>query len=364
MSADDPQAALVRPGPEIALQVAEQYGFVAPIEVRRLVSGHINESFEVRAGAGHMLLQWINPHVFPHTREVQDNVERVLDHLAASAPEAGYPHLLTSVAGARRIERADGLWRALEWLDGSETLTRPDGDARAHRAGLAVGAFDGAVAGLAPAALHDVLAGFHDLGARLATLDAVRARAAPAALAAASAELARVDAQRATRHAAMSAGERRVIHGDPKFTNLLFRADRAVLVDYDTVMPGLLAWDFGDFLRSAAARGDEDDPLQAAVRTDRLLAAAGGFLDGLRRTPAAPPAMSAAEAAALATAPAGMAFMLAVRFLADHLDGDRYFRIRRPGQNLDRARTQLALAEAFDGETERLAALVDAAVRP
>lgn len=364
MVSASPSAVPRRPDAAAAAAVALRYGRGEPVRVTRLDSGHVNESFEVLLADGPVLLQWISPVAFPDAEAVQDNVERVLDHLAATVPERGHPQLVATADGRRRVRADGGLWRALGWLPDRLTLTQPDSDARAGLAGAAVGAFTAALTGLPAAALNDVLADFHDLERRLAALDQARTRASVAALDAAAALLEEIDAQRGARRDAMPTGPRRVIHGDPKFTNILFaRAGTApaVLVDYDTVMPGRFAWDFGDFLRSAAGRGAEDDPVRANVHVPRMLAGAAGALDGLRPAPDAPPLLGSAERRSLAGAPAGMAYMLAVRFLTDHLLGDPYFRIHRPGQNLDRARTQLALARAFDAERARLADCIETA---
>ncbi|MEE4383117.1 MAG: phosphotransferase, partial [Pseudomonadales bacterium] len=219
---------------------------------------------------------------------------------------------------------------------------------------------------LSPAALAETLPAFQDPGRRLRELEAAAAKAARARREAAAPLLRAVDDRRG--RIAPLAGPPRALHGDPKLSNVLFpepadpaatgpvptdpAATSPVVIDYDTVLVGPLAWDFGDFLRSTAARGEEDDPAAAGVDPALLDAAAGAFL-------AAAPEPAAEEVGDLARAPAVIAFTLAVRFLADHLAGDRYFRVRRPGQNLDRARTQLRLAEDFAAREDRLRVLIE-----
>lgn len=377
-------AEALRPGIDAALRIAAEFGLGSPTAIERLASGHINESFAIAVHERRMLLQWINPFVFPDAARVQDNVECVLDHLASVVPEAGYPLLLATGDGRRRVEAEEGLWRAMSWLPDRLTLARPVDAAQARAGAMAVGAFDRALASLPAGRLHDVLHGFHDLRARLHAFDAARAGASPARLRAAKAELAAVDADREERVAAAShaagSGTLRVIHGDPKFTNVLLPGDpdrggpdagAALLVDYDTVMPGALAHDFGDCLRSAAAAGDEDAQRGSEVRVDCMLAAARGFLQGLLRQSASgpgadsavvPAALLDAERRALAPAPAAMAFMLGVRFLTDWLLNDRYFRIHHPRHNLQRAATQLRLARAFAVLEARLETAIESAI--
>lgn len=327
----------------------DAYGLGPARSVERLESGHVNESFRVCLEGRSVLLQWINHQVFPRAGEVQDNVERVLLFLDRTGA-CPHPKLLTTPEGRTRVETTVGLWRGFEWLDGYRTLERPGSRAEARSAGHALGRFLAALRDLPPDALHDALPGFHALRARLAELDAVRDRPG---FRHDEAEhvLAAIDTGRDAALKAIGVGPERVIHGDPKFTNILLPPPgvdaEPVVVDLDTLMRGRLALDLGDFLRSAASAGNEDDPVSAGVDDAMLVAAAEGFGAGLGHCEDDP--------RVLAAGPGHMSFMLAVRFLADHLEGDRYFRTRRPGQNLDRARTQLALAGAFESRRERLA---------
>jgi Ser/Thr protein kinase RdoA (MazF antagonist) len=115
------------------------------------------------------------------------------------------------------------------------------------------------------------------------------------------------------------------------------------VIDLDTVMEGTLLADFGDLVRTAACPAAEDERDLERVRFDpvRFEALARGYLAG------AGARLAPAELRALPLAGPLLALENAVRFLADHVAGDRYFRIHRPGHNLDRARAQLRLAEGM-----------------
>ena len=155
------------------------------------------------------------------------------------------------------------------------------------------------------------------------------------------AEAARIDALRAN----FAAGKPTcVIHGDCKVNNLLFHPTKdavTAIVDLDTVMLGDPAWDFGDLVRSAFAGSEETAPARtlSLTRFERLCA---GFAAGY-----GPQFGAGDNAQRFATAPAYMSFMLAVRFLTDHIEGDRYFKVPERGTNLRRARSQLDLADRF-----------------
>jgi hypothetical protein len=139
----------------------------------------------------------------------------------------------------------------------------------------------------------------------------------------------------------------RPTHNDAKIANVLFdekTGEALCVVDLDTVMPGLAPYDFGDLARSTVSDSDEDerDLARVAVRVPVFEALAGGFVEG------AGDALSPAERSLLVTGAKVIVYEQAVRFLRDHLDGDRYYRTTRPAHNLDRARNQIRLLEGLE----------------
>ena len=344
-------------GAEVALA---RYGIV-PERIELLTTGHINETWYVADAANEWLLQWLNHGVFPQARAVQANMEVVLAHLAGKdARRSLTPALRPAADGALCLETDAGLWRVFAWLPDREVRTRPGSLKEAEAAGQALAVVLAQLSSLDGAALHPVHEAFHDLATRTANFRAAVANARRERQDSARALIDRVNAELPEREAAApDAGAVRVLHGDPKFSNFLLpgRGGGApALVDWDTVMIGPLAWDLGDFLRSAASLGDEDDPARASVDDGMLRAGAGGFFAGLGE------ALAEEEIRACIAAPAHMSFMLGVRFLTDHLDGDHYFRVRQPGQNLARAEAQFRLAAAFDDARPVLASVLASAL--
>jgi Ser/Thr protein kinase RdoA (MazF antagonist) len=225
---------------------------------------------------------------------------------------------------------------------------------RAEAAAHAFGGFIADLADLAPDSLRATIPGFHDLPARIRALESAIATDATGRLATARDE---VDA--AQRHAERILAGRdpealpqRVVHNDCKINNLLFDADTdepLCVVDLDTVMAGSALYDFGELVRTGASTASEDERDLPRVRFDLALfrPLVAGFVAGGRG------AFTAEEIDAFAEAGPRMALENAVRFLADHLEGDRYFRVHRAGHNLDRARVQLRLLESMrDAETD------------
>ena len=136
----------------------------------------------------------------------------------------------------------------------------------------------------------------------------------------------------------------RVTHNDTKINNVLFHPEynsAMIVIDLDTVMPGLIGHDFGDAIRFAANFVEEDckEPEKAGVDLEVFRAFAEGFLSQTART------LTETEVDTLALSCFVLTAELATRFLADYLDGDLYFNTKYPGHNLVRARCQIALAK-------------------
>jgi hypothetical protein len=150
----------------------------------------------------------------------------------------------------------------------------------------------------------------------------------------------------------------RPVHNDTKTNNILFDAnsDEALcVVDLDTVMPGLVAHDFGDLVRSSIGDHAEDEINLSRIRLRMpvFTALAQGYLEGLRGL------LSDSEIDSLATGVGVITLELGLRFLTDYLQGDHYFTPKRPSQNLQRARVQFRLLELIEQHAGELQAIVE-----
>jgi hypothetical protein len=363
-----------------ALRAAEAFRLEGrPASLEPLVVGHIHDSLVLTCRGGarprRYLLQQLNDRVFPDPAAVVENVARVTDHLRGRLLAEGVADLdrrvLTLVparaGGSYWRDPSGGWWRVYVLIEGAASAERLGSPGLARRTAAAFAGFARRLADLPPPRLRETLPGFHDTPARLAALaQAVerdplnRARDAAQVIAA---TLARADdAGALARLQARGRLPERVVHNDTKVNNLLLdqaSGEPLCVVDLDTVMPGLVAHDFGDLVRSAAATAAEDarDPGAAGVDPTLLGALATGYVTGWEGGVTGP------ELDSLALAPQVIALELATRFLTDHLEGDRYFRVTRPGHNLDRARVQLALARALEAQTDALARQLGRAAR-
>lgn len=308
--------------------------------------------------------QQLNTTVFADPTRLMANVARVADHLGAKAAGdgRGEPHR----RALRLVPAADGspsavdghgaVWRTSGFITGASSPRRFPGPPQAADAAWTAARLVADLADLPGPPLAEVIPGFHDVGLRLADL-----RAAVAADPAGRAGGCRIEvgavlagrplADEVARARATGRLPDRTVHNDAKADNVLFddATGRALcLVDLDTVGPGTVLFDVGDLVRSGAAIGGEDDPSgDAGVRADVVHAVLDAY------SAAGEAFLTDGELELLPLGAALMALEAAARFLTDHLRGDVYFRVDRPGHNLVRARNQLRVLDQLTAMTVR-----------
>lgn len=338
--------------------------FVLPgivVDVRPHGRGLIHDTYVVTTNATanpHAILQRISRRAFDRPELIMENLRTLLDHVAARRDTLRFPSLYATRAGEYlHIDAEGGYWRAMSYIENTRSYHRPENVHHAHQAGSALGRFHALVGDLEPDRMHDTRPDFHHTPRHIERLERIAAanpgrrdRQAEDWLAFVAERKGEADAI----EAALARGTitRRIVHGDPKLDNVLFDvdSDEAVsLIDLDTVKPGTVHHDIADCLRSCCNRSGETAADANAVRYDLDMCRAGlaGYFA------AAGEQARALHPDELYAAIRLIPFELGVRFLADHLDGDRYFRIEHAGQNLVRAGTQFRLAT--DIERQRAA---------
>ena len=340
---------------DAAAQAASAFGIGAPDQIARYGAGNINDSYRLIArDGGDYLLQRINQTVFFRPERIARNLER----LYAARPDR-LPVILRAADGGLLHRDAEGaFWRLYRFVSASRHMDTAATPEIALEAGRAFGAFLNETRGLRPDDFEDTVAGFHDLPARLAAFE--RALGADVRGHARHAQDACAAIECFSGLAAIEFPRDRIAHNDCKISNVLFdaNASRALcVVDLDTVMPGAAVFDFGDLVRSAAARTDENETDASRIGLDlaRVEAIASGYC--------ATATLTAAEKDTLVDGILYVTFMLAVRFLTDYLEGDRYFRTAYANHNLDRAHNQLALLRDMDDQRLALARMVRTAAK-
>jgi hypothetical protein len=338
--------------------------------------GHINETYTATYNQGGVLVRYIhqkiNTGVFKNPVAVMSNVMRVTAHLRAKLEAAGTEDVTRKAlivvptrSGEPFFHNGDGeAWRTFVFIERAQTFEAVQTPAQAREAGLAFGTFQRLLADLPGDRLADTIPDFHHTRKRFAALQAAveqdhynRAKLAKKEIAFALKQESIVDVLLNAQ--AQGRIPERVTHNDTKFNNVMLDADtgRALcVVDLDTVMPGLVLYDFGDMVRTTTSPTLEDEPDLTKVKMHfpmfealarGYLEAAGGFL-----TPA--------ERSYIAFSGRLISFTIGIRFLTDFLLGDTYFRVHRPAHNLDRCRTQFKLVESIAKQEAAMQKLVDA----
>ena len=322
--------------------------------------GHIHETFVASWERGgdrvRYVHQRISTRVFPDPALLMGNLARVTAHLRAALARRGVRDLerrVLTLVPARDGEplwiAPDGsVWRSFLLIEGTVTRETIAGPAEAFQAARAFAAFAGLLSDLPAPSLAVTIPGFHDLGKRFTDFEAAVASDPFGRAARVRGEIEATRAAYATVRRLLEAAEpgtapRRVMHHDCKLNNLLLDAETGealCVVDLDTVMEGSVISDFGELVRTATSRSPEDEPRLETIAFDLRLfeALAKGYAAG------AADWLSEPEGRLLPVAGPTLGLMNAIRFLADHVEGDVYFRVHREAQNLDRHRAQLRLA--------------------
>ncbi|MFU8859552.1 MAG: phosphotransferase enzyme family protein [Cyclonatronaceae bacterium] len=359
---------------DIPLNIAEVLGHFrtsgSPVRARRFGSGHIHTTWLIEsadkaepAGSGEFsgmggpdyILQQFNNSVFPLTAATMENILLVTGHLRRKW-DAGsgcvVPELIeTTTGGLFHTDALGNPWRMYRRIvPGISYDVVPDVPV-AREAGSIFGKFIADLSDFAPEKLTVVIPGFHSAELRYHQLqEAIRndasGRRNEVEAEIRFAELNSDAMMELPRRQASGEIPVRVTHNDTKLNNVLFdEQNRAVsVIDLDTVMPGLSLYDFGDLVRTAAGTGNEDEADLSRIGFSRSLydAIREGFLEqaGHLLTPA--------EIALLPLSARYMTWIMGIRFLADYLNGDVYYKTHYQGQNLRRCRAQFRLMETMD----------------
>ena len=325
-------------------------------------NGHINDTYKAlyRSGSSERryIHQRINHKIFRDPAGLMENVDRVLTHLRAKLRGARDAHrrtlsLVRAKSGAPfHKDEAGHYWRTYHFIEGARTFEVVENPRQALEAAKAFGRFQKLLADLPAPRLRDTIPDFHNTPKRFAAF--VRAAEKDAG---GRSKGAKKEVDFALKREPMTRviedlrkkGEipERITHNDTKFNNVVIddaTGEALCVLDLDTVMPGLALHDFGDMVRTttSASAEDERDLSKVEMQMPMFEALVQGYLGS------AGDFLTEAEKRHLAFAGKLITFETGLRFLADHLEGDVYFKVHREGHNLDRARTQFKLVESIE----------------
>lgn len=335
------------------------------VNVKYIGTGNINDTYSARTitpdGDREYILQRVNHRVFSQPERIAENVCKVTDHIENKLILAGVPDVRRRVL--RYYRKQDGsyfhitsegdYWRVLSCVYNAISVDFAD-IFHLRSAGIAFGEFQNYLSDFPADTLYETIPDFHNTKKRFADLRA----AAKADIASRANEVREeLDYLLSMEHEAVrliTLNEqgilpKRVVHNDTKCNNVMFDAvtgEHLAVIDLDTVMPGLVAYDFGDAVRFAANPGGEDneDISKILLDLDYYKAFAEGFVPCLKGK------ITDEEIKTLPDGVLAITLELAARFLTDYLNGDVYFKCKKPFHNIIRTRAQIALAKDIFGK--------------
>lgn len=336
-----------------------------PVSCEKYGCGHINVTYLVVEDTGRRyILQKLSNRAFPDIAGLQENVAAVTRHLHSKTDNPyGALTLIPTHDGKTWVhmgEESD--WRLYDFVEGSICLQAPESPEDFYQSAIAFGTFQQQLSDFPAETLHETIKNFHNTPDRYRLFREALDKDVMGRAAGVQPEIDFVLSHEAVGGKLtemLKSGELplRVTHNDTKLNNVML--DAAIrtplcVIDLDTTMPGLSAYDFGDSIRfgAATAAEDEKDLSKMTVNLDLYRTFTRGFLTAC-------PGLTEAERKALPLGALTMTLECGVRFLTDYLEGDHYFGIHYPEHNLDRARTQFKLVSEMEKHWDEMAKIVE-----
>ncbi len=334
--------------------VCNQFGFTGILSGELLGQGLINSSYKVTTNSGNAyFLQQINASIFTKPMALQENYVLIEQHLS-SHDSLQLPKLIRTTSGELLYYRNGASWRCFEFIANTyspQTLETPE---QAYETARCFGLFTAALHNLNSSQVQTVLPRFHDLSFRFEEFTQALQKALPDTVSGVMnlIEIIKKEQWLVRWFASIkndgTAFPLRIMHHDCKISNILFdKPTNAVRcpVDLDTTQPGLFFSDIGDMMRTMVPDKDENERNSQSIqfRPQFFNSVTDGYLDAMADY------LTAEEKTWLPKAGMVMAYMQAMRFLTDHLNGNVYYKTEYAEQNKDRAANQLQLFYLFQG---------------
>lgn len=336
-----------------------------PVSCQRHGCGHINETYLVVTDSGRRyILQKLSNRAFPDIAGLQENIAAVTAYLHQKiADPNGALTLIPTIDGKtwyHHEENSD--WRVYDFIENAICLQAPETPEDFYQSAIAFGTFQQQLTGFPAETLHETISKFHNTPNRYRLFKEALAADVEGRAAGVQQEIEFALAHEEVGGSLvrlLEAGKLplRVTHNDTKLNNVMLRADTRTplcIVDLDTTMPGLSAYDFGDSIRfgAATAAEDEKDLSKMTIDLEQYRIFTRGFLTAC-------PGLTEEERKALPLGALIMTLECGVRFLTDYLDGDHYFGIHYPTHNLDRCRTQFKLVAEMEANWSAMERIVE-----
>jgi thiamine kinase-like enzyme len=336
-------------------------------------NGHIHDTFLIETVGNKnddYILQRLNNSVFKNIPELQNNIERVTVHLknklkavAGSDLKRECLNLVPTHEGKSWIVDSKGnFWRMYIFITNHRSYNIVDSSDKAYEGGKAIGRFQAMLSDMQGGPLFETIPRFHNIEYRLETFKLKINEDPVGRVSSVGDEINQFLKRSEEMKVILKLGNDnkiplRITHNDTKFNNILLdENDKALcIIDLDTVMPGYVHYDFGDAIRTAANTANEDERDLSKIKLDLNLfkAYSEGYLSETANT------LNDMEKEYLPFAPILITYTIAIRFLTDFLDGDKYFKIHHNLHNLERARAQLKLVMSMEEQYKSMKSIIN-----
>lgn len=361
---------------EIREKVASQFAMEGALtELVAYGSGHINDTLRAtcalpEGGTKRYIIQRMNDGIFKNPDELMENVMNVTSFLrkkiiaAGGDPERETLNVIRTKDGRNYLEDEDGdFWRCYIFIEDATSFDQVEKPEDFYNSALAFGNFQRLLADYPAATLHETIKNFHNTVSRFADFKKAVEEDTAGRAKEVHKEIQFVLDREADCHVICDALAKaeiplRVTHNDTKLNNIMIdnRTGKGLcVIDLDTVMPGSALYDYGDSIRFGASTGAEDEQNLDLISCDMELFEiyTKGYTEGCAGSLTEREIRLMPMGAKLMTLECGM------RFLADHLQNDIYFKIHRENHNLDRARTQFKLVADMEAKWDQMNAIVE-----
>ena len=342
-----------------ALEIIKSFQiFGEPLNADRFGSGHINDTYRIinaDKNSPDYLLQRINNHVFRDVDGVMNNICNVTNHISEELKKQGCADVdqrvlqpIKTISGNTYTKVDDGYWRVYRFMKGLKGYDIAETPEQVYQGGKAFGQFLRLLGNFPAETLSTTIKDFHNVIVRIDQFKAA-VGASPNSkdpeiveltkfILDVADELSEIETLYKQRRIPI-----RVTHNDTKFNNVLLdKNDQAMcVIDLDTVMPGIVHYDFGDGIRTGASTTMEDDDDLTKVDIDlaKFEAFTAGYLEMTSDL------LQPVEVKLLAKSGALLSYLMGIRFLTDHLKGNNYYKVNYSTHNLVRAKNQIRLTD-------------------
>lgn len=346
------------------------------VKIEPFGNGHINDTYRISTAqpeSPDYILQRKNHHVFKDIPGMMENIVRVTKHIRQKLEDRNVrdinknviTHIQTPKGDYYYKDKEGNFWTVFLLIPGSHSVENIENPEHAYLAGKGFGHFQRQLEDLPGEPLNETIVDFHNIEFRYRNFRKALDINHENRKAKCEKQIEFVLKKEKEMHTLIRAqqnGEipQRITHNDTKINNILFDNFGQILcvIDLDTVMPGLVHFDFGDAIRTAAntAEEDEADLSKIAINLEIFEAFAKGFLEETKAF------LSEKEIELLPHAAKFMTFIMGIRFLTDYLEGDVYYKINHPEHNIERCRAQFKLVEEIEKQEDKMKEIVSGIV--